>query len=136
MSLNSAAPDRGVQVANELGQDPRLVRVADSPVPLLDQGLGADLAPRQMMQADLPQLALVDGQRMLAWRAGQWLEIVRTALKPCSRATSRYDSTCAAFSSFVLSHLNQSRPQRRSALYLEDSVGRSFLSPLVNGTSM
>ena len=60
-----------LQVANELGEDPRLVRITDCLVPLLDQRLGADLAPRQMMQAHLPQLALVHGQRMLARRPGQ-----------------------------------------------------------------
>lgn len=60
-----------LQVANELGEDPRLVRVTDCLVPLLDRGLGADLAPRQVMQAYLFQLPLVHGQRMLARRSGQ-----------------------------------------------------------------
>jgi len=60
-----------LQVADELGEDPRLIRVGYCLVPLLDQGFGADLASRQVMQADFPQLALVHGQRMLARRPGQ-----------------------------------------------------------------
>ncbi len=60
-----------LQVADVLGQDLGLVRIAHDLIGLLDQRLRADLAPRQMVQADLPELALVDRQGMLARRPGQ-----------------------------------------------------------------
>jgi hypothetical protein len=54
-------------------------------------GFDADLAPRQVMQAHLPQLPLIHGQRMLARRPGQLIgdRQDRVTVKPCSRATSR-----------------------------------------------
>ena len=126
-----------LQVADEFGEDPRLVRVADCLVPVLDQGLGADLAPRQVMQAHLLQLALVHGQRMLAGRPGQLIGDrqdraktllaghieIRLHLRGLQLVRARL-------------HLDQHSPQRCPALNLQDPSGRTFFSPLAKGTSM
>ena len=48
-------------VADELGEQPRLVRVAHRVVGLLDQGLRVDTAPREVVQRNSACLSLVDG---------------------------------------------------------------------------
>jgi hypothetical protein len=78
-----------LEVADQLTQDPGLVRVRDTAELLLHDRLGQDLRPGQVVQFDLAQFALVHLVGCCPATAGISLEIVRTASNACSRAMSR-----------------------------------------------
>jgi hypothetical protein len=59
-----------LEVADQLAEDPRLVRVGDTAMLFLHHRAREDLAPRVVMQSDPLQLAFVDPHGMLPGHRG------------------------------------------------------------------
>jgi hypothetical protein len=61
------------EVADQLGEDPRLVRVGHRAVNPLDDRFGVDLAPRHVQQRHLAELLLVHGGWVFTGRGDEFV---------------------------------------------------------------
>jgi hypothetical protein len=79
----------GVQIGDQLAEDPCLIGIADAAIAALDDRLGDDPPPREVPEPSLAEFALVNGYRRLVGDGGDLVRDGENPSNPFSRATSR-----------------------------------------------
>ena len=103
----------GVEVGDELAEDPRLVGIADPAVAALDDRLGDDPPPGEVPQAALAELSLVDGHRRLARRRGDLVRDRQDAVEAVLAWRRRGSSRPARLAAAALPVLTSTRQVQR-----------------------
>ncbi|MGH9281078.1 MAG: hypothetical protein ACRD12_23695 [Acidimicrobiales bacterium] len=126
-----------LEVADQLIEDPRLIRIGHTAMHLLHNRVGQHLGPGEVVESNFLELPLVDGGGMCP---GHGRDLVRDgqddveALLPDDievRLQLRGVELVGA-----RLHLHEATQVRDPRLMRMSPSGKTFLSPTVNGTSM
>ena len=126
------------EVANQLPKDPRLIRIRHATVHPLLHGDGEDFGPRQVVERDSTQLALVDVDRMNPRCRRQLVGDSQNSIEPLLQRDVKIRLDLRALQARRASlDLDERRPLLRSREpSRSDRPGSRCSSPTLNGTSM